>query len=61
MKEYAVNCDITFSGTFYVEAMSEEDAENKVKTRSVVPSDIRNFYHFDTQILDVECESTDEE
>lgn len=56
MKEFCVNCDVTFSGNFYVIADSEEEAEKKIKEKQVVPSDIRNFYHLNTQILEVEVE-----
>ena len=56
MNEYCVNCDITFSGNYYVQAKSEEEARNIVQGKQFVPSDIRNFYHFDTDIQDVELE-----
>lgn len=56
MNEYCVNCDVIFSGDFYIKANSEEEAEQIVKERQYVPSDIRNFYHFDTSINEVELE-----
>ena len=56
MKEYRVDCDVTFSGSFYVEANSEEEAQEIIKNKQVVPSDIRNFYHFSTQVTEIECE-----
>lgn len=56
MNEYCVNCDVTFSGNFYIRANSEEEAKAKVKGMSIVPSDIRNFYLFDTSINEVELE-----
>ena len=56
MNEYCVNCDVTFSGNFYVRATSEEEARQIVADKHPVPSDIRNFYHFDTSINEVELE-----
>lgn len=56
MNEYCVNCDVTFSGDFYIRANSEEEAREKVNKMCIVPSDIRNFYLFDTSINEVELE-----
>ena len=56
MKEYGVVCDITFSGTYYVEAETEEEARRLILNKQFVPSDIRNFYHFNTDIQDVEVD-----
>lgn len=55
LQEFEVQCDVTFSGSFYVNAETEEEAKAKVKGMSIVPSDIRNFCHFSTDILDVEA------
>lgn len=45
-KEYAVNVDVTMSGTVYVKAASKEEAEKIVEREmSFTPSDLRNFYH----------------
>ena len=54
MKEFGVVCDIIFSGTYYVEAETEDEARRIVEGKQFVPSDIRNFYHFNTDIQDVE-------
>lgn len=53
MKEFEVICDVTFSGSFYVEAETADEAKKKVYSKQIVPSDIRNFVHFDTDIQDV--------
>ena len=53
MKEFEVQCDITFSGSLYIEAETEEEAKIKAKNMRIVPSDIRNFYHFTTEVTDV--------
>ena len=53
MKEFEVICDVTFSGSFFVEAETEDEARQKVMNKQVVPSDIRNFVHFETDIQDV--------
>lgn len=53
MKEFEVICDVTFSGSFYIEAETADEAKKKVYAKQVVPSDIRNFVHFDTDIQDV--------
>ena len=56
MTEFCVNCDITFSGNYYVEAETEDEARKIVQNKQFVPSDIRNFYHFDTSINEIEEE-----
>ena len=61
MTEYRVDCDVTFGGSFYVEANSEEEAQEIIKNKQVVPSDIRNFYHINTQVIEIECEREEEE
>ena len=53
-KEFRVQTDVTFSGDFCVMANDETDAISKVKSMQLVPSDIRNFCHIDTSIVDVE-------
>jgi hypothetical protein len=34
-------------------------AQEIIKNKQVVPSDIRNFYHYDTIITEIECERED--
>ena len=53
MKEFEVICDVLFSGSFFVEAETAEEAKKKVYGKQVVPSDVRNFMHSDTDIQDV--------
>lgn len=55
LQEFEVQCDVTFSGSFYVNAETEEEARRIVMSKSPVPSDIRNFCHFSTDILEVEA------
>lgn len=53
MKEFEISCDVTFSGSFFIEAETEEEARQIVMNKQVVPSDIRNFVHFSTDVQDV--------
>lgn len=54
MKEYCVNCDVTVSGNFYVNANSEEEARKIVRDMHPTLSDLTNFYFFSTEIQEVE-------
>ena len=54
MKEFCVNCDVTVSGSFYVNANSEEEARRIVEDMHPTNYDIRDFYYFDKEIQDVE-------
>ena len=54
MKEYCVNCDVTVSGNFYVNANSEEEARQIVRDMHPTIYDLRNFYFFSTEIQEVE-------
>ena len=53
MKEFEVICDVLFSGSFFVEAETEDEAKRKIYSKQIVPSDIRNFVHFETDIQDI--------
>ena len=53
LKKYLVHVDVTFSGDIEVESYSKESARNEVLGMQFVPSDIRSFYHFGTDIVDV--------
>lgn len=61
-KEYAVNVDVTMSGTVYVKAASEEEAQRIVEREMVfTPSDLRNFYHVGpNHVLEVKTEEENE-
>ena len=54
MKQFAVRVDVTMSGVFYVEAETEEDAENMAADMVITASDLRHFCHVGTEVLDVE-------
>ena len=56
MATFQVQMDITFSGSIEVTADTEEQAREKAKEISshFVPSDIRNFYILDTDVVDIE-------
>ena len=55
MAIFSVHTDITFSGVIEIIADTEEQAIKLIKEKSYVPSDLRNcFYHFSTDIVDVE-------
>ena len=56
MKEYAVQVDITMSGTIYVNAENEEEAEAAAygKAGYYQASDLRNFINVTREIVDVE-------
>lgn len=56
MAQYAVQVDVTMSGTFYVEANSKEEALQKAEQKSVVASDLRQFSHIMTSSIDAEQE-----
>lgn len=56
MAQFAVQVDVTMSGTFYVEANSKEEALKKAEQKSVVASDLRNFSHIITSSIDAEQE-----
>ena len=53
MKEFEISCDVTFSGSFFIEAETEDEARQTAMNKQVVPSDIRNFVHFSTDIQDI--------
>lgn len=56
-KTYAVKVDVTMGGFFYVEADSPEEAERIVNEKRITPSDLRNFFHLDTDIDEaIACE-----
>lgn len=54
MAEYQVSVDTRFSGTMYIEANSAKEAEQIARSKSLVPSDIKNFYHSKTTVVEVE-------
>ena len=56
MAQFAVQVDITMSGTFYIEANSKEEALKKAEQKSVVASDLGNFSHIMTSSIDAEQE-----
>ena len=51
-KTYEVKVDVTMSGSFYIEAESEEEAERIAKEQGVVPADLRNFCHIGTDVVE---------
>jgi hypothetical protein len=53
MSEYEVQIDVTMSGSLYIEADSEKEAIEKVKAKSFVASDLRNFHQSFKEITDV--------
>ena len=55
-KTYAVRVDITMSGTLYVEAASSAEAKTMAEEEQLVASDLHNFWHVSTEILDVEVD-----
>ena len=57
MKEYTVNVDVTMTGSCFVEAENEQEAIEKVKGMQFVASDLRNFYHFSTDVLEAYAEN----
>lgn len=54
MKEYAVKIDVIMSGTVYVNAESEQEAERTAKEMGFVASDLRNFIHIGTDVIETE-------
>ena len=54
MAKYLVHIDVTFSGDVEVMADTEHSAGELVKKGILVPSDIRNFYLLDSQVVDIE-------
>ena len=54
MKEFEVQIDVTFSGSLFINANSEEEARTIVYGKKFVPSDIRNLHHIDTDIQEVD-------
>ena len=54
MAKYLVHIDVTFSGDVEVMADTEEQAKALAELSVSVPSDIRNFYLFDKQVVDIE-------
>lgn len=53
-KTYEVKVDITMTGSFYIEADSEEEAKRIAHDKRIVASDLRNFYENGIEIVDVE-------
>lgn len=53
MAEYKVQIDVTMSGTIYIDAESEKEAREKVKAKTFVASDLRNFYQVFKEITDI--------
>lgn len=56
IKTYTAKVDVTMSGWLDIEAESEQEAREIVKTQQIYPSDLRNFYHLKTDILEIEEE-----
>ena len=56
MKEYAVTVDITMSGTIYVKANSQEEAEAMAygKAGYYTASDLRNFINVTREVIESE-------
>lgn len=54
MAKYLVHIDVTFSGNVEITADTEYQAGELAKKGILVPSDIRNFYLFDSQVVDIE-------
>lgn len=56
MKEYAVKIDVTMTGTIYVQAFNEKEAEKLAlnKTKNCVASDLRSFAYLSSEIVDIE-------
>ena len=56
MKEFCIYADVVFTGNFYIEAETEEEAIKKLKERSIVPSDLRSglFCNTGLEVVDVE-------
>ena len=56
MKEYAVTVDITMSGTIYVKADSQEEAEAMTygKAGYYTASDLRNFINVTREVVESE-------
>lgn len=53
MKEFEVQIDVTMSGTIYIEAENEEQAEKIAKEKKFTPQDLRNFYFFSSEVQDI--------
>lgn len=54
MKEYEVQVDVTFSGSLFVNANSEEEAIAKAKENAREASVTRNLVHYSTDILEID-------
>lgn len=48
MKNYQVYVDVTFMGVVEIKASSKKEANELIKARYFVPSDIRTFSHIRT-------------
>ena len=53
INSYEVNVDVTMGGWLYVDAESKEEAERIAKEKLLVASDLRNFCHLSTEVIDV--------
>lgn len=54
MAEYQIFVDVTFSGTMYIEASNKKEAKQKARSKQLVPSDLKNYYHRYTRAIEAE-------
>ena len=54
MKEFEVQVDVTFSGSLFINANSEEEAIQKAKDKARETNVTRNLVHYSTEIIEVD-------
>lgn len=56
-KTYRVMVDVLMSGCFYIEADSPTEADRIILEKTITPSDLRNFCHVNTEVIEetTEC------
>ena len=54
MKKFLIQVDVTFSGNIEIEANTEAEAKALLKGETFVPSDIKNFWYLNSEVVDIE-------
>lgn len=53
-KKYLIHLDVTLSGYVEVEASNEENAKMLISNKEFQPYDVKDFYYFSKDIVDIE-------